>query len=151
MSVTNQKTSYQRQIRAHSSSCWFQLISFLFLNFLHRCYRFYVIYSQNLKRMKDWIVSKTLSEIVVRSYWTIALSANKQQVVRNKNTCKSINKILNKILKCWLMIDEVICEIWRNYLWNLLKLFIFQIVHYMQILLNAMYTSTITCVKVSTS
>ena len=30
MSVTSQRTSHQRQIRAHSSSCWFRLIFSLF-------------------------------------------------------------------------------------------------------------------------
>ena len=147
-----------KNITLTSNSCTLILmltsISHFLFNFLLRCYFLHVIYSQNLRRMKNWIVSKTFSKIVVRFYWTIVntnMNANKQQIVRNKNTCKSINKILNKILKCWLMIDRTICENCRNYLCNLLKLFIFQIVYYMQILLNAMYTSIITCVKVSTS
>ena len=53
------------QFDVHSS--WFKIFfrSSIFL------LRFCVTYSQNLRRIENWIVSKTSSETVVRFYWTL--------------------------------------------------------------------------------
>ena len=92
-----------------------------FFAILFRYYRFHVVYSQNLRRIKSWIVSKTFSEIVVRFYWTLkrfmSCKIYEWTIVWNQNvTYKWINKIFNKIFNCLLMINEVIYETRKNYL-----------------------------------
>ena len=90
----------------------------IFLDHSFRC-SFRVIYSQNLRRMKSWIVSKTSSETVVRSYWTMNdVKCHAMIWVNNKLSKKTRTfiSLINKILNCLLMIDEIICKIRANYL-----------------------------------
>ena len=44
-------------------------------------YQFFIVYSQSLRRLKNWIVSKIFSKIVVWFYWTI------------KNKCMQTNML----------------------------------------------------------
>ena len=64
------------------------------------CFSSIVIYDQNLRHMKDWIVSKTFSKIVVRFYWTKKIIEKIEKIEKLmivKFRIENHNKIFNKI------------------------------------------------------
>ena len=91
--------------------------NFLSLSFVSLSFR--VVYSQNLRRMKSWIVSKTFSEIVVKSYWTMSNNVKCHAMKWINANCQknsNIYEFVNKILNCLLMTRETICKIRSKYL-----------------------------------
>ena len=68
---TTKSIKRHRQSQIRYTLIFMLVCNSFFFNFLLQCYRLCVTYSQNLRRIENWIVSEASSETVVRSYWTV--------------------------------------------------------------------------------